>query len=105
MTEIICFSQCSTTCVSKAVVCEILPEVVYVKEPLLLIRKSSPCIGSSGFSFSLYDWSFTICPTQCSHIKNVLSALLNQTFPSFQIIYYLFPYDRPINTVLEMNVD
>ena len=32
------------------------------KEPLLLIGKSSLC-GCSGFTLSLSEWSFTICPT------------------------------------------
>ena len=35
--------------------------MVYIKEPLLLIGKSSPC-GSSGFRLSLSEWYFTICP-------------------------------------------
>ena len=34
--------------------------MVYIKEPLLLIGKSSPC-GSSGFPVSLSELSFTIC--------------------------------------------
>ena len=50
-------SQCSTTCVTKAMVCAILS--VHIKEPLLLIRKSSPC-GGSVFPLSLSEWSFTI---------------------------------------------
>ena len=33
--------------------------ILYIKEPLLLIRKSSPC-GSSGFPLSLSEWSFII---------------------------------------------
>ena len=33
--------------------------MVHIKEPLLLIRKSSPC-GCSGFPLSLSEWSFTI---------------------------------------------
>ena len=33
-----------------------------IKEPLLLIGKSSPC-GGSGFPLSLSECSFTICPT------------------------------------------
>ena len=41
--------QCSTTDVTKAVVCVILCGMMHIKEPLLLIRKSSPC-GGSGFS-------------------------------------------------------
>ena len=36
--------------------------MVHIKEPLLLIGKSSPC-GGSGFSLSLSEWSFTICLT------------------------------------------
>ena len=34
--------------------------MVHIKEPLLLIGKSSLC-GGSGFSFSLSEWSLTIC--------------------------------------------
>ena len=36
--------------------------MVHIKEPLLLIGKSSPCVGS-GFPLSLSEWSFTMCPT------------------------------------------
>ena len=36
--------------------------MVHIKEPLLLIDKSSPC-GGSGFPFSLSEWSLTICIT------------------------------------------
>ena len=36
--------------------------MMHIKEPLLLIGKSSPC-GSSGFPLSLSEWPFTICPT------------------------------------------
>ena len=42
-------SQCSTTGVTKAVVCAILSGMMHIKEPLLLIGKSSPC-GGIGFS-------------------------------------------------------
>ena len=34
--------------------------MVHIKEPLLLIGKSSIC-GGSGFPFSLSEWSLTIC--------------------------------------------
>ena len=34
--------------------------MVHIKEPFLLIEKSSPC-GGSGFPLSLSEWSFTIC--------------------------------------------
>ena len=36
--------------------------MVHIKEPLLLIEKSSPC-GISGFPLSLSERSFTICLT------------------------------------------
>ena len=36
--------------------------MVHIKEPLLLIEKSSLC-GGSGFPFSLSEWSLTICLT------------------------------------------
>ena len=36
--------------------------MVYTKEPLLLIRKSIPCSGSSGFPLLLTEWPYTICP-------------------------------------------
>ena len=40
--------------------------MVHIKEPLLLIGKSSLC-GGSGFPFSLSEWSLTIClmPIKC----------------------------------------
>ena len=57
--------------------------MMHIKEPLLLIGKSSPC-GGSGFPLSLYEWSFTICPTPYTRKWNVLSASLNKTLlPSF----------------------
>ena len=54
-----CSSQCSMTGVTKAMICAILSGMVHIKEPLLLIIKSSPC-GGSGFPHSLSEWSFTI---------------------------------------------
>ena len=56
--------------------------MVHIKEPLLLIVKSSLC-GGSGFPFSLSEWSLTICLTPYNGKQNVLSASLNKTFPSF----------------------
>ena len=56
--------------------------MVHIKEPLLLIDKSSLC-GGSGFSFSLSEWSLTICLTPYNRKENILSASLNKTFPSF----------------------
>ena len=36
--------------------------MMHIKEPLLLIGKSSLC-GGSGFPLSLSEWSFTLCST------------------------------------------
>ena len=46
-------------CVSKAVVSYSLCGMMHIKEPLLLIGKSSPC-GGSLFPLVLSEWSFTI---------------------------------------------
>ena len=40
--------------------------MVHIKEPLLLIGKSSPC-GGSRFPFSLSEWSLTIYLTPYNH--------------------------------------
>ena len=51
--------------------------MVHIKEPLLLIGKSSLC-GGSGIPFSLSKWSLTKCLTPPYNRKlNVLSASLN----------------------------
>ena len=41
--------------------------MMHIKEPLLLIGKSSPC-GGSGFPLSLSEWSFTICLTPYNRV-------------------------------------
>ena len=62
--------------ITKVVVCVILPVgLMHIKEPLLVIRKSSLC-GGSRFPLLLSEWSFTI-------ICLILSASLNKTFPYF----------------------
>ena len=77
-------SQSSTTGVTKAMVCVILSGMMHIKEPFLLIGKSSLC-GGSGFPFSLSEWSLTRCLMPYNHKYNVLSASLNKTFPSFLV--------------------
>ena len=64
--------------------------MMHIKEPLLLIGKSSPCSADSRFPLLLYEWSFTICPTQYTCMKNVLSASLKKTFPSFLPSFSLY---------------
>ena len=61
--------------------------VVHIKEPLLLIEKSSLC-GGSRFPLSLSEWSFTICLTPYNRKLNVLRVSLNKTFPSLLSCYY-----------------
>ena len=56
--------------------------MVHIKEPLLLLRKSSPC-GGIGFSLSLSEWSFTI---MC------LSVFLNKTFLPAKLQFRTFLY-------------
>ena len=93
--------------------CYSVCRMVHIKEPLLLIEKSSPC-GGSGFPLSLSERSFTICQTPYNRKSNVLSASLNKTFPSFlpfQIdslaLLYLSGYSFPtaIRVLLTMKPD
>ena len=59
---------------------------MHIKEPLLLIGKSSPRGGGSGFHLSPSEWSYTKCPMPCHSIKKLFSAALNKTFPSTTIL-------------------
>ena len=56
--------------------------MVHIKEPLLLIRKISPC-GGSGFPLSLSEWSLTICLTPYNCKIKCVECFVNKTFPSF----------------------
>ena len=49
-------------CIEGCGMCYPVCGMVHIKEPLLLIRKSSPC-GGSGFPLSLSEWFFTISVT------------------------------------------
>ena len=49
-------------------------EMMHIKEPLLLIGKSSP-LGGRGFPLSLSVWSFTICLTPYNRKIKVPSFL------------------------------
>ena len=61
--------------------------MVHIKEPLLLIGKSSPC-GGSGFPLSLSEWSFTICPTPYNRKIKCVECVVKETFPSFHLNDY-----------------
>ena len=70
--------------------------MVHIKEPLLLIDKSSLC-GGSGFPFSLSEWSLTICLTPYNRKWNVLSASLNKTFLPSSFFLPATPAGLPIS--------
>ena len=56
------------TSVTKAVgTCYPVCEMVHIKEPLLLIKKSGVCSVGSGFPLSLSEWSFAICLMPYNH--------------------------------------
>ena len=71
--------------------------MVHIKEPLLLIDKSSLC-GGSGFPFSLSEWSLTICLTPYNRRSNVLSASLNKTVSSLSLSLSLSL--SPVNNII-----
>ena len=71
------YNRRSKICVVYYPVCGIM----YIKDPLLLIGKSSPRRGGSGVFSTLSEWSFIINVKK--NEKNMLSALLNKNFPSF----------------------
>ena len=60
-------SQCSMTGVTGCGMCYPVCEVVDITDPLVLIRKSIPCSGSSRIPFSICEWFFTICMTPYKH--------------------------------------
>ena len=66
---------------------------MHIKEPLLLIGKSSLC-GGSRFPLSLSEWSFTICLMPYNHTYNVLSASLNKIFLSILVCLNVTDYFR-----------
>ena len=49
--------------------------MVHIKEPLLIIGKSSPC-SDSGFLLSPAEWSITICPTPYNRNQMCMSVRL-----------------------------
>ena len=57
--------------------------MVHIKEPLLLIDKSSLC-GGSGFPFSLSEWSFTSRPKMDKEGRKEMFYLMTH---STQFIY------------------
>ena len=103
-TSFICISHCSGARCSSVVRefahgtmdrCNDPSWWAHIKEPLL-IGKSSPCSGGSGFPLSLSEWSFTVCLMPYNHKQNVLSASLNKTFPSFPCTSAFTTLNKPL---------
>ena len=63
----------------------------------MLIGKRSPCSGGSGFPFSLFECSFSVCPTPYNRKQNELSARLNKIFPSFVVLQFYGAESRASN--------
>ena len=68
--------------------------MVHIKEPLLLIGKSSLC-GGKGFLSHYLSGPLPYAKRHITVNKNVLSASLNKTFPSFSfqsinLVLFLF---------------
>ena len=88
--QAVCYSQCSTTAVTKRSWC------VLILWDVAANRKDKPCIGSSRFPVSLSEWSFTIL---CQCKWNVLSASLNKTLSSsFPVASKQLVYGTQYNT-------
>ena len=51
------YNWCNNSCGMWFPVCG----MAHIKEPLLLIKNSSPCSGESMFPLSLSEWFYTIC--------------------------------------------
>ena len=85
--------------------------MMHIKEPLLLIEKSSPC-GGSGFPLSLSEWSFVICLTPSNRKYNLLSASLNKTLSSslptqicVPMSFFLYHYPRILSRIDFLFID
>ena len=78
--------------------------MVHIKEPLLLIGKSSRCSGGSRFPHSLFEWSFTICPLNslkinCANNKRE-REMFYLTTHSTHFIYGYMASDIWLKTIL-----
>ena len=73
--------------------------MVHIKKTLLLIEKSSPCSGGSGFPLSLSEWSFTIWGARCSSVVRAFAhgAMGRRIDPSWggPIELFLVPASAP----------
>ena len=69
--------------------------MVHIKEPLLLIDKSSLC-GGSWFPFSLSEWSLTICLTPYNILRprKTLKCFISNLFSELDTRIYVLPYSK-----------
>ena len=61
--------------------------MVYIKETLLLMKKTIPCSGDSRFYSSLSEWSFTICPTPYKNkcVEYVVKCNISLLLPKIDV--------------------
>ena len=69
--------------------------IVHMKEPLLLFGKSSPC--GTGFLSRYLNGPLPYVRRHITVNKNVLSASLNKTFPSFIHSLHVYCFTRSDN--------
>ena len=72
--------------------CSVCSAVLHIKDPLLLVRKSSSCNCGSRFPQAVPEWSFTLCLMPYNHKKNVWSAPLNTKNSSFFCVCVCVPF-------------
>ena len=56
---------------------------------VLQLKKSNPCSGGRVFPLSVFEWSFTICPTQYSRNEKALPVSLKENISfllSFEMV-------------------
>ena len=92
-------SQCSTTGVTKAVVCYPVCGIMHIKEPLLLIRKNSP-YGGSGFPLSLSECSFTICVLLPSEMLCSPGICITGSISNYSIMTWPWPVINTLSGVV-----
>ena len=103
-TEISRSSHCSTTAITGSGMCYSVYVMVHIKDILLLLGKSCPCCGGSGFPLSL---SLTYYVRRYITVKYImLNESLNITFPSCEartiiiIILYLTLWNKIVQLLI-----
>ena len=80
--------------------CYPISGMVHIKDPVLLIRKSNPCSGDSGFPFPYLNGPIPLFTSIYMYI-NVSSASLNKALAFFQLEFYTI--HRVVNHHIQVN--